>query len=66
MARYMSLVKQQLWSFAAWKLEHILRNSNERADALAAVVHPNERNCIPPNLLPAGIVNCNGSSKSDR
>ena len=37
MARYMGLVKQRLGSFAAWKLEHILRDSNERADALAAV-----------------------------
>ena len=38
MARYMGLVKQQLGSFAAWKLEHIPRDSNERADALVAVV----------------------------
>ena len=37
MARYMGLVKQRLGSFAAWKLEHIPRGSNERADALAAV-----------------------------
>ena len=38
MARYMGLVKQQLGSFAAWKLEHILRDSNERANALVVVV----------------------------
>ena len=37
MARYMSLVKQRLESFVIWKLEHIPRDSNERADALAAV-----------------------------
>ena len=37
MARYMGLVKQQLGNFVAWKLEHIPRDSNERADALAAV-----------------------------
>ena len=38
MARYMGLIKQRLGSFAAWKLEHILRDSNERADALTVVV----------------------------
>ena len=37
MARYMGLVKQQLGSFVAWKLEHIPRDSNERVDALAVV-----------------------------
>ena len=37
MARYMGLVKQRLGSFAAWKLEHIPRDFNERADVLAAV-----------------------------
>ena len=37
MARYMGLVKQRLGSFAAWKLEHIPRDSNERVDALAVV-----------------------------
>ena len=38
MAKYMGMVKQRLGSFTAWKLEHIPRDSNERADALAAVV----------------------------
>ena len=38
MARYMGLVKQRLGSFVAWKLEHIPRDSNEREDALEAVV----------------------------
>ena len=37
MARYMGLIKQQLWSFTAWKLEHIPRDSNERVDTLAVV-----------------------------
>ena len=35
MARYMGLVKQRLGSFAAWK--NILRDSNERENALVAV-----------------------------
>ena len=37
MARYMGLVKQRLWNFVAWKLGHILRDSNERVNALAVV-----------------------------
>ena len=37
MEKYVSLVKQRLDSFAAWKLEHIPRDYNEKADALAAV-----------------------------
>ena len=38
MAKYASLVKQKLSAFTIWKLEHVLRDSNERADALAAMV----------------------------
>ena len=37
MARYMGLVKQRLENFMAWKLDHIPRDSNERADAFAAI-----------------------------
>ena len=37
MARYMGLIKQRLGSFAAWKLEHIPRDSNERVETLAIV-----------------------------
>ena len=37
MAKYVSLVKQRLGSFSAWKLKHILRDYNEKADALAVV-----------------------------
>ena len=38
MAKYVGLVKQRLGGFATWKLEHILKDSNERADSLATVV----------------------------
>ena len=38
MVGYASLVKQQLEIFSVWKLEHILMDSNEKADALAVVV----------------------------
>ena len=37
MAKYVSLVKLQLGSFVAWRLEHILRDLNEKVDALVAV-----------------------------
>ena len=38
MEKYVSMVKKHLGSFSAWKLEHILRDYNEKADALAAIV----------------------------
>ena len=37
MEKYASLVKHKLSTLTAWKLEHVPRDSNERADALAAV-----------------------------
>ena len=37
MAKYVSLVKQLLGGFSAWKLEHISRDCNEKEDALAVV-----------------------------
>ena len=38
MEKYVSLVKQRLDGFSAWKLEHITRDCNEKADTLAVVV----------------------------
>ena len=37
MAKYVSLVKQKLNTLSTWKLEHVARDCNERADALAVV-----------------------------
>ena len=37
MTKYASLVNLQLGSFVAWWLEHVLRNYNEKTDALVAV-----------------------------
>ena len=37
MAKYASLVKQKLSTLPTWKLEHVPRDSNERADTLAVV-----------------------------
>ena len=37
MIKYVCLVKLRLECFAAWKLEHIPRDSNEKANELEAV-----------------------------
>ena len=37
MTKYVSLVNLRLESSVAWRLEHFLRNSNEKADSLVAV-----------------------------
>ena len=37
MEKYASLVKQKLSTLSAWRLEHVPKDRNERADALAAV-----------------------------
>ena len=37
MVKYVALVKQRLAGFSTWKLEHVPRDSNEKADALATV-----------------------------
>ena len=37
MVKYVSRVKQRLNSFLVWKLEHVPKDSNEKADSLASV-----------------------------
>ena len=37
MEKYVSMVKQHLGSFSTWKLEHIPRVCNEKANALVAI-----------------------------
>ena len=37
MAKYVTLVKQCLAGFSTWKLEHVPRDSNEKADTLAVI-----------------------------
>ena len=37
MTKYVSLINLRLGSFVAWRLKHVPRSSNEKADALAAV-----------------------------
>ena len=37
MTKYVSLINLRLGSFVVWRLEHVPRSSNEKADALAVV-----------------------------
>ena len=37
MTKYVNLVTLRLGNFVAWRLKHVLRDSNEKADALEAV-----------------------------
>ena len=47
MAKYVSLVKQCLGSFSAWKLEHIPKDYNEKVDALTASLPMTETMFLP-------------------
>ena len=38
MTTYVSLINLRLGSFVAWGLEYVSRSSNEKEDALAAIV----------------------------
>ena len=37
MTKYVSLVNLRLGNFVTWRLEHVSRDTNEKADALAVV-----------------------------
>ena len=37
MVKYVSLVKQRLNGFSTWKLDHVTRDCNDKAEALASV-----------------------------
>ena len=69
MVRYASLVKQRLRSFMAWKLEHIPRDSKEKADALASVAASlliKDPYGIRPCLSSTGIINYSRPGKRNR
>ena len=65
MTKYVCLVKLRLGSFLAWKLEHISRGSNGKADALATVTAslPTKETVLlpiyylPESSIPANRVN---------
>ena len=52
MTKYVSLVTRQLGNFTAWKLEHVSRDSNEKADALAASLPIKESVFLPVYYQP--------------
>ena len=68
MIRYARLVKQQLGSFVAWKFEHVLRDSNEKADALtviAASLPTKETVFIPVYLQSTSSITTNQVNEID-
>ena len=68
MVKYASLVKQRFESFAVWKLEHIQRDLNEKADALAAIVASlliKETIFLPIYLQPASSITTNQINEID-
>ena len=59
MTRYVSLVNLRLGSFTSWRLEHVQRNSNEKADALVAVAASlpiKETMLLPVYYLPESLI----------
>ena len=60
MTKYVCLVKLRLESFVGWKLEHIPRGSNKKADALAVVA------ASLPTKETAGVVHCCQPGERDR
>ena len=68
MIKYVCLVKLQLSCFATWKLEHIPRDSNEKADALAAVtasLQIKETVFLPIYYQPASSITINQINEID-
>ena len=68
MIRYAKLVKQRSGSFSTLKLEHVQRDSNEKADALAAVATSlpiKDKVFLPVYLQPASSITANQVNKID-
>ena len=65
MAKYVSLVKQCLGSFSAWKLEHIPKDCNEKVDALTASVPMTETMFLPIYYQPYSSIITTGVSQVD-
>ena len=68
MTRYVSLVNLCLGSFVAWRLEHVPRNSNEKANSLAAVaafLPIKEIVLLPMYYLPESSITTNRVNEID-
>ena len=66
--KYVSLVNLRLGSFIAWRLEHVLRDSNEKADALAAVAASlpiKETVLLPIYYQPESLITTNRVNEID-
>ena len=60
MTKYVSVINIRLGSFMAWRLVHVPRSSNEKADVLAVVAVPtNKRDNAPPLILSARVIDHN-------
>ena len=68
MAKYFSRVKQRLNRFPVWKLEHVPKDSNEKANALASVAAslPITENHISAYLLSVKFIDCIPAGKPCR
>ena len=68
MAKYVSLINLRLGSFAAWRLEHVPRSSNEKVDALAAIAASlpiKETMLIPVYCQPESLITTNRVNEVD-
>ena len=68
MTRYVSLVNLLLGSFTAWRLEHVPRNTNEKADALATIAASlpiKEIVLLPVCYLPESLIATNRVNEID-
>ena len=68
MTKYVSLVNIRLRSFIAWRLEHVPRDSNEKADALEVVVVSlpiKETVLLPINYKPESSITTNRVNEID-
>ena len=68
MTRYVSLVNLHLGSFTAWRLEHVSRNSKEKADALEAIavsIPINETMLLPVYYLLESSITTNWVNEID-
>ena len=69
MTKYVCLVKLLLESFVAWKLEHIPRGSNEKANALVAVatsLPTKETVLLPVYYQPESLITVNQVNKIEQ
>ena len=68
MTKYVSLVTLRLGNFMAWRLAHVSRDSNEKANALAAVASSlliNETVLLPIYYQPESSITINRVNKID-